>query len=139
MTEALLAYHGKAAIKAKYLKRIRAHAKADEIVQGRYWEDGKGCAVGCTIHSGNHAAYETELGIPVEIAHLEDQIFEGLKNGAAKAWPERFLKAIKPRADLSLVWPRFAVRLLSDETWGMTVLAKDNAGCLAAVRGVCAL
>lgn len=47
-TSPLLVFHGKPAVKAKYLKRVRAHAKADEIVSGRYWENGKGCAVGCT-------------------------------------------------------------------------------------------
>lgn len=81
------AFHNDPKIKAKYLKRVRAHAKADEIVKGRYWEDGKGCAVGCTIHSSNHSAYETELGIPRILARLEDTLFENLPNVLAKTWP----------------------------------------------------
>jgi hypothetical protein len=58
------AFHNDNEIKQKYLKRVIAHQKADELIKGKYWEKGKGCAVGCTIHSGDHAKYETELGIP---------------------------------------------------------------------------
>ena len=54
------AFHGDPKVKTKYLKRVRAHRAADQIIHGTYWEDGKGCAVGCTIHSSDHAAYETE-------------------------------------------------------------------------------
>jgi hypothetical protein len=69
----LIAYKGKQSIKNKYLKRVEEHYKADEIIQGVYWENGKGCAVGCTIEgSDQHEKYETELGIPRELAYLED-------------------------------------------------------------------
>ena len=118
-TTKLIAFHGDPAIKRKYLARVRAHAKADEIIHGQYWRDGKGCAVGCTIHSDRHAAYETNLGIPEQIAHLEDTIFENLPNGEAQKFPERFLKAIKPGADLSLVVPRLVVWSGLDEKEGV--------------------
>jgi hypothetical protein len=59
-----IAFHGDPAIKAFYLGRVRAHRKADEIRHGFYWQGGKGCAVGCTLHSNSHTAYEDELGIP---------------------------------------------------------------------------
>src|SRR5256885_1696028 len=83
----LRAFHGDLAIKAKYIARVNAHRLGDELVQGRYWESGKGCAVGCTVHKDGyenpHAAYEVELGIPRIVARLEDRIFEGLTNGKA--------------------------------------------------------
>jgi hypothetical protein len=128
-TATLRAYHGQPAIKAKYLRRVRAHAKADEIVAGQYWENGKGCAVGCTLHSNQHAAYETELGIPEVLARLEDGLFERIyKHDAAfaKSWPEKFLKAPKPGADLSMVWPRFALWLLVDPKDGVLRFAKTD-------------
>ena len=112
----LLAYHGDPAIKAKYLARVQAHREADELIKGQYWEDGKGCAVGCTIHGSKHARYEIELGIPQMLARLEDCIFEGLPNGNAKKWPERFLSAAQPGQDLSLVGWKFLHWLLTDET-----------------------
>ena len=92
----LLAFHGKPSIKKIYLDRVRAHAKADEIISGKYWEGGKGCAVGCTIHGSSHSAYEAEIGIPRVLAYLEDRLFEALykfDTVAAKAWPERFISA----------------------------------------------
>jgi hypothetical protein len=122
----LLAYHGDPAIKAKYLARVAAHRAADEIIHGTYWEEGKGCAVGCTVHSASHAAYETELGIPRILARLEDGIFESMRNGDSMLWPERFLSAIEPNADLSIVWPQFAVWMLVDKKWGVLQFAKTE-------------
>ena len=107
MTNPLLAFHSDSAIKAKYLARVQAHAKADEIIHGAYWQNGKGCALGCTIHGDDHEAYERELGIPQSLAWLEDCIFEGLPNGDAKVFPAAFLMAIKPGANLSKVTSLF--------------------------------
>src|SRR5271165_374565 len=94
-------FHNDPKIKAKYLKRVRNHFKADEIIKGQYWQNGKGCAVGCTIHSDKHKNYEIELGIPEWLAMLEDKIFEGLPNERAKLWPKQFLKAIKIGVNLN--------------------------------------
>lgn len=120
------AFHGKQEIKDFYLARVRAHRLADELIHGKYWENGKGCAVGCTIHSNKHAAYETELGIPQVLAKLEDGIFESLPNGISLTWPERFLETINPGADLQLVWPKFAVWLLIDKKYGVLQFARTD-------------
>jgi hypothetical protein len=96
------------------LVRVRQHRLADQLVKGLYWEEGKGCAVGCTIHGDDHEEYEKQLGIPEHLAHLEDKFFEGMENEKSMMWPERFLAAIEPGADLSLVWPKFARWLLSE-------------------------
>lgn len=111
----MIAYHGNPKKKAAILKQLRAHAKADEIVKGVYWENGKGCAVGCTVHSSEHSAYESEFGIPRMLARLEDAIFEGLPNAKAKKWPIQFMSAIKPGADLHRVGWKFLYWLLTDE------------------------
>ena len=126
VAQTLRAFHGDPKIKEHYLSRVEMHAKADEIIHGKYWEDGKGCAVGCTIHSANHAAYESELGIPRVLAQLEDGIFESLENGESKKWPGRFLSAIEPGADLGMVWPRFSVWLLVDAKWGCIKYARND-------------
>jgi hypothetical protein len=104
----MLSYHSDSAIKARYLARVQGHSAADEIIKGQYWEAGKGCAVGCTVHGASHEDFERALGIPRILAWLEDVIFEGLPNRVAKTWPERFLTAIEPGKDLS----RVAWRLL---------------------------
>ena len=112
-------FHGKQSVKDKYIERVKAHAKADEIVQGSYWENGKGCAVGCTIHGSDHKKYETELGIPEEIAYLEDTIFENLSNEEAKDFPLRFLEAIPVGVDLSHVIPELVIWQFEDKEHGL--------------------
>jgi hypothetical protein len=114
----MLSYHSDAAVKARYLSRVVAHAAADEITKGQYWEGGKGCAVGCTIHGSSHEDYERELGIPQMLAWLEDVIFEGLPNRLAKTWPERFLSSISPGRDLSRVGWQFLHWLLTESGLG---------------------
>jgi hypothetical protein len=110
----MLSYHSDPSIKSNYLARVAGHADADEIIKGRYWENGKGCAVGCTIHGETHESFERELGIPQMLAWLEDVIFEGLPNRLAKTWPERFLLSIAPGRDLSPVGWRFLHWLLTE-------------------------
>ena len=120
----MIAFHGRQDVKDLYLARVRAHRAADQIVQAYgYWvRDGggefRGCAVGCTLHSDEHDAYETELGVPSVLAHLEDSIFEDLEPELALAWPEGFLESIPVGADLGMVWPQFAVWLLGDAEEG---------------------
>jgi hypothetical protein len=111
----LLAYHNDPKIKTKYLSRVKRHEKADAVIKGQYWQNGRGCAVGCTIHGSDHMKYETELGIPVMLARLEDRIFEGLPLEKAKIWPAQFLTAVSVGADLSLVGWKFLHWLLTEQ------------------------
>ena len=131
------AYHGNTELKAQFVALIAAHEAADTIIQGTYWRAGRGCAVGCSIDSLNkilraraahddHAAYESLIGVPRILARLEDGIFEGLPLGVAKTWPRRFAEAIRPGADLSGVWPRFAHWLLVDAEHGVLRFAKNE-------------
>jgi hypothetical protein len=121
------AFHNDATIKSAIMAGLAVHRAADELVQGSYWENGKGCAVGCTLETirvmkgdmiidhSSHKLAETETGIPQILWRLEDCIFEGLPNAAAKGWPEQFTDAIRPGADLAMIWPRFALWLLTEE------------------------
>jgi hypothetical protein len=112
----LVAYFDSPDLKQLYINRMTEHQRLDQLVQGQgHFTDGKGCAVACTMHAYDHAAYETEIGVPQVLARLEDYIFEGLATDEAKRWPLRFLAAIPVGADLSMVWPRFAVWLLREE------------------------
>lgn len=118
----ILSWHGDPTLKAATIAEMQAHIDADRLVKGRYWEDGKGCAVGCLIKTGDHQLYESKFGIPKELAQLEDVIFEGLPNEKAMAWPVPFLTAVPvgvPIDELRLVWNRLAVWLLIDPTYGV--------------------
>src|ERR1700735_2201342 len=99
----LIAFHGKSSIKKKYVARVDKHRRLDQIEKGHYWEDGKGCLVGCSIHGDNHVKFETELGIPQVLARIADRCFEGSSNKFAMELPGRFMRAAKPGADLSKV------------------------------------
>src|SRR5258705_8645222 len=124
----LLAFHTDPKIKEKYIKRVKDHQKADEIIQGYYWENGKGCAVGCTIESSNnpHETMEKELGIPKELAFLEDALFEELSNGEAKEFPLKFLQAIPVGADLSQVIGKYVIWQFEDKKHGMAGVKEIN-------------
>ena len=90
----LQAFHNDTKIQQKFINRLEDHFKQDEIIKGTYWENGKGCAVGCTVHSNSHNCYELELGIPEWLAKLEDTLFEGMENEKAKEFPLKFLQSI---------------------------------------------
>lgn len=107
--------------KEQLLASLASHREKDRLVKGQYWEEGKGCAVGCSIHDfapgeeEHHSYYEKLFGIPESLARLEDNIFENLPNGEAQEWPERFVQAVRPGADLSQVADRWLLWLLSGD------------------------
>ena len=130
------AFHSNPAIKAKYLARVRAHRQADDLIQGTGWAGGKGCAVGCTLEAYDHSRYPIELGIPEQLAHLEDRLFELMSADQAMAWPERFIDAPRVGADLSGVFGQWAIWMLVDPTHGVIRHAGDRADERAAIERV---
>ena len=109
------AYHNDPAVKAKYVGRMRAHQEADELIRGTYWKNGKGCAIGCTVHSPEHKAYETELGMPEWFAFLEDTIFENMSEAASCRFPMRLLSAIPVGfAEWDRLYHEFCAHILRD-------------------------
>lgn len=106
------AFHNDPAIKQKYLDRVRKHREMDNLIQGTGWENGKGCAVGCTLENYDHFRYPIELGIPTWLAMVEDKIFEGLPQNKAMDWPERFLSAIRVGDNLERVKAPFLIFVL---------------------------
>ena len=129
------AFHDDSEIKAKYLARVRAHRAADELIRGEGWDGHRGCAIGCTLDAYEHSRYPIELGIPEQLAYLEDWLFERLPVADAMAWPERVLTAIHVGADLSRVWPEFAIWMLTDPEHGVSQYAVDG-GTRASIAGV---
>ena len=108
----LQAFHGQAAIKEKYVNRIRAHMAADTLIRGVGWEDGKGCAVGCTLETYDHSRYPVELGVPEWLARVEDKVFENMSIEKSRTWPLDFLSAIEPGADLERIKGLFLIVIL---------------------------
>ena len=127
----LQAFHNSKKIKSKCVLQLEQHYDMDEIIKGTYWENSKGCAVGCTIHSVDHQTYETKLGIPVWLAHLEDYLFENLPNDQAKEFPIKFIKSIPVGFDnWTKIYHNLCVYLLTDiiktENDSKVIKAVDN-------------
>jgi hypothetical protein len=59
-------------------------------------------------------SYETQLGLPVFLAYMDEHVFERLPLQEARTWPLRFIEAVPVGVDLELVFPRFMHWLLSD-------------------------
>lgn len=136
---ALRAYNNDPALKADLLKQMRAHREADELVRGHYWNNGKGCAVGCLTKNpyGGHKEYE-KWGIPEELAHLEDAMFEDLSKKKALAWPERFLLAIPIGADLSSIWHQWFAEILRMDLLPLKEVLEDTK-VMSAIEAVAVL
>jgi hypothetical protein len=128
------AFHGDPAIKAKYLSRLKAHHVADEIIQGQGWDGSHGCAVGCTLNKYAHEVYETELGLPQWLAHLEDRIFEGLPPKEAQQFAVDFLEAIPVGANVEEVrWQLASQRHMRDRDRLMSNPEPYAKECIAAL------
>lgn len=125
----MIAFHGQPGIKSKYVKRIKLHRKQDDLRRGFYWNNGRGCAVGCTIEEQYevHRKFEKALGIPEPLVYLEDTLFECMTWEKALDFPVNFLQSIKVGADLSNVLDQLVLYLLSDETCGLYNIASKAA------------
>jgi hypothetical protein len=142
----LTAYLGDPALKDRVLTGLAAHAAAEELVRGVYFEQGvddgkvRACSIGCTLHDLNpqlpandHARFVSELGIPAQIAHLIDAIFEAQPdNTAAAAWSQRIMAAIPVGADLTGVWDRYALWMLD----GLVADGHDPDGVVSNMAGL---
>lgn len=149
MSEQLIAFHGKASVKKKYVDRVKEHKRLDQISKGVYWseKDGKikGCAVGCTLERTNidlqiHRQYEIELGLPEWLAILEDRIFENLPDAESKEWPVKFLEAIPVGKKINeKVLSKFMVILMLDKKHGNITRAGEFKDVEAAIKQVAKL
>jgi len=142
------AFLGDPQLKVDIVEELRIHRESDAIVKGHYGKtNGKftGCAIGCSIHSLNqrrglslptndHGVYETHLGIPRVIARLEDSIFEALPEDRYLDWPWQVASAIQVGSDLSMVWPKFALWLLTDSN--MLRITDRNRESIEGVAGL---
>ena len=121
----MLTFENDSSQKKIILEQLQTHYDADEIVKGHYWQAGKGCAVGCILHSSNHSEFEERFNIPEWFARLIDEIFEGLPNEEAKEFPINVWKAIPEGKNLDKVRWKFNSFLMDEvrETvLGLTIL-----------------
>ena len=98
----MLSFKNDINLKNQLVAIVEGHEKADRIVKGHYWENGKGCCLGCmTEESENtHEILQERYNIPYWLGRVIDAIFEGLENSEAMKFPLRVSKAIPVGVDL---------------------------------------
>ena len=107
--------------KPELLETLARHREEDRLLQGwAYWKDGRGCAVGCTVREfapgreDGHGLYPELFGIPRELAHLEDAVFEGLHPEVAQEPGRSDSSGRSPRGP---TWSTAADELRPLDTW----------------------
>lgn len=121
--------------KEEFLKEIYWHRDRDNFIKGTYFENGKGCAVSCSLESvarkkdiiinfSDHKQYENLLGIPEWLARLEDMFFENLKNSSK--WVVEFSEAINVGADLNKIKTPYIVYLMQENLKTLDSLVIDK-------------
>jgi hypothetical protein len=89
----------------EFLDQSRAHYAADMLIQGTYGEkEGgtfRGCSVGCHLmhigperDHGPHATVAGHYGYPEWLAHLQDNVFEGLPDDECNRWHLQLAEAL---------------------------------------------
>jgi hypothetical protein len=153
----MLTYLNSPQLKADFLAEITKHEAQDALVKGTYGRMNgtfKGCAIGCALHSlnilqgktgaaraahtGDHARYERELGLPIWFAYLEDHVFEQLPIALATTWPRRLAEAIPVGAVVdAMVLAKILRWCLADAEFGVRY-ATDNEEIRGHIDGVIA-
>ncbi len=110
----MLAYHGDSEMKAAILAELAESRRAGRLVKAQSALVGTSRSVGWTLNVASYEEYATRFGIPQPLAQLAHSLFEDLPNELAITWPERFMGAARPGADLSLVAWTFLHRILTD-------------------------
>ena len=113
-----------------FVAGMRAHAEMDDLVRGTYGDTDsgrfRGCAVGCNIEvvtaalgveieRGDHEALGETIGVPAELLHLQDALFEGLQGDASSKFAVAFASALRDGQDLSRVADLFLAETLRDD------------------------
>ena len=94
---------------------VTKHVAADQVVQGQYWYQNRGCFIGCLNHGDDPRSAEAEFGLPIIVQRIAESIFEGLPAEEAKAFFAALPDAVHSDGmDLSRVgWHFFAIELRS--------------------------
>jgi hypothetical protein len=138
------AFHNKPELKAEAIAEMQTHIAADQLVKGRYWEDGKGCFIGCAVKENGeghwHDTFKDIYGIDKRLAELFDALFEGVPNERSMRWPIEVYISIQVGADVSKVADEFQYWLLTGEDSPLAFSFKEDVwGVWNAIKGVAVL
>lgn len=57
---------------------VADHIAADQVVQGRYWENNRGCFIGCLTHSSKSQLVTHKFGMPLPLVCITERVFDRL-------------------------------------------------------------
>jgi hypothetical protein len=121
-----LSFYGNYQLKQDLLTQLQYHYDHDQITKGQYWKNGKGCHVGCCIHSASHKDMSDFFGLPEWLCYLFDTTFEGLSNEDAMKFPLESIAAIPVGVDLEPVRHKLAIWRLLDSEHGIIRYSEDK-------------
>jgi len=116
----MVAFHGSEEVKAKCLARFMRHQELGKMCKYGYWSDSEGQGCGAEVRFGptrNYEGrnYETEFGIPLDLAKIKFEIFDGMDSGKCQPFPVQFINSIKVGADLGQVADKFLYWLVEGQ------------------------
>jgi len=115
VTAVIPAFAGSHEIKRDLISRVRSYKATETLTDHVPWEDLKEPSGRLRVGAYKWSNYPAELGIPDNLAYIQECLFEGMPFNQSMELPERFLSSIPVGADLSLAWSRFAVWLFEVE------------------------
>lgn len=114
-------FYNDMAVKAETLRRLRAHAAADEVRNApTHWNDGTGSPAACMVDDPSLSVWQERLGIPKALGSLVDTIAasQGTARRAAQ-YTTDWLEAVPIGQDLHGVAHAVLVWLLTDREHGV--------------------
>lgn len=102
----ITAFYGEPLLKSAVLERLREHRRLDQLIQGTYFANGRGCQLGCLTHmtgkgSADMAeAIERMFGIPQPVGYWLEGMFEGLNRYLCGWWATKSVESMPVGANL---------------------------------------
>ena len=88
------------------------HGRLDRITQGLWWDNGKGCHIGCCGHAfgfnngeSNFTQLAEKTGIDEWLLRLSEKIFEGLESEQSKKFSIEFCESLPVNVDFNNFLP----------------------------------
>ncbi len=113
------AFLNKKEIKNDSISKLEKHIFQGDLTKSEYWNGSKGTAVGCTVQSFDCSKYEVELGIPKDVAFLEDAVFNELPLTQGGPFAVNFLESINIGSDLSKLYSQIIIWQFEDVKYGL--------------------
>jgi hypothetical protein len=102
MQNNILSFNGKQKIKDKHIQRMDEHIQNNQLKQNATGiENGIGCFIYCTLNVYNKKLLPKELGIPVNLGCLSENIYESLDPMDSVNFAKEYYHQISVGVDLS--------------------------------------